>query len=120
MPLVLLQYRHERGLEEIAQKLAQELPNIVSRALDVPGNNDERLNPVDIEVRVYESGKYFVNAQDLEMTIIAHDYPERTENIEARKDVILDGVRKLLAYYDRNVSGWVWVLPQQNTAFGKI
>ena len=120
MPLVLLQYKHGRGLEEIAERLAQQLPYIVSDALDVPGNSEERLTPDEIDIRVSESGKLFINAKDLEMVVIAHDYPERTENIEARKDLILGGVRRFLADYDRNVFGWVWVLPQQNTAFGKI
>ena len=120
MPLAHLQYKRDRGLEEIAARLAMELPAIVSRALDVPGNGKMRLTPDEIEVPVDESGKFSVNIKDIEIRIIAHDYPERTNDIEERKDFILGEIRRFLADYDRNLTGWVWVLPQQKTAFGKI
>lgn len=120
MPIVLLQAKRDRGLEEITERLALELPRIVSGALDVPDRSDARLTPDDIEIRVSESGKLDVNAKDLEIIVFAHDYPERTQYIEARKDRIIAEVHRFLADYDRNVSGWVWILPQQLSAFGQI
>ncbi len=124
MPLVLLQCQNRNGLDEIAYRLAENLPSIISSALDVPENQEARLTPEDIEIRFTWTTARHKNAKDIEIVVIAHDYPERTANIEARKNAILNGVRTFLAVYtyDRKVkvTGWVWVLPQQNSAFGKI
>jgi hypothetical protein len=121
MPIVLLQYKRDLGLEHLAGRVAEELPSIVSAALDIPESKNSRLTPEDIEVRASETGKMDVNAKQLEIVVIAHDYPERTANIESRKDEISRGVRKFLdSQGHQSVSGWVWVLPQQASAFGRI
>lgn len=117
MPLALIQHKNGRGLTEIAEKLAQELPTSVAWALSTSG--DGKLNPDDIEVWVTEGSPADVNTKDLEIIIWAHDYPERKADLENRKDSILTDVRKFLADYDRNVTGFVWVLLQP-TAFGRI
>lgn len=120
MPVVYLHYKRVRGLDEIAGRLATQLTVIVAEALDVPENPEARLTAGDIEVKVGVSGPKDVNGKDLEITVIAHDYPERTDNVDVRRDSILHGVRKFLADYDRNVTGWVWIQPQQKSSFGKI
>lgn len=120
MPIVLLKCKQFAGLEEISRILAERLPHIVSEALDTPENTNARLTPGDIEVEFRWATPRDVNYKDIEITVIAHDYPERTRNIEERKDKIIAGVREFLRDYDRNLTGWVWILPQQNSAFGTI
>lgn len=117
MPLVLIQHKNGRGLTEIAEKLAKELPVFVAPTLSVPG--DGQLSLDDIEVWVTEGSPADVNTKDLEIIIWAHEYPERKANLEERKDVIVKCVRTFLADYDRNISGFVWILLQP-TAFGRI
>src|SRR3989338_6036886 len=105
MPLVVLQHKAGRIAEQMLTSLVYVLPNIVARALHAEKNYDAWLTPNDIEVRVQESGKFDANARDLEIIIWANSYPERLRNLEERKDVIVQAIRKFLADYDRNLSG---------------
>ncbi len=117
MPLTLIQHKNGRGLGEIAEKLAKELPAFIAPALSVSG--DGQLTHDDIEVWVTEGSTADVNTKDLEIIIWAHEYPDRRANLEVRKDAIIGCVRTFLADYDRNVSGFVWILLQP-TAFGVL
>ncbi|MFZ2167264.1 MAG: hypothetical protein WAV50_00140 [Minisyncoccia bacterium] len=118
MPIVLIQHKNGRGLNEVAEELSKEFPAIVAPALSVPGGEGE-LRFDDIEVWVTEGSTADVNTKDLEIIIWAHEYPERKANLEERKDIIVKDVRTFLADYDRNVTGFVWILLQP-TAFGKL
>lgn len=119
MPLVVLQHKAGRILESMLAKLALTLPGIVAGALHVPENEEAHLTPDDIEVWVQESGKLDVNTKDLEIIIWANLYTERVRNLEQRKDAIVLAIRKFLVDYDRNYSGFVWVLLQP-AAFGEL
>lgn len=119
MPLVVVQYKAERITVQMLMHLTTALPGIVATALDVPENQDARLAPSDIEVWTQESGKFDVNTKDLEIIIWAPLFPERLLNLEERKDAIVRAVRRFLADYDRNLTGFVWVLLQPS-AFGEL
>ncbi len=125
MPLVLLQYkmRYEKGrsLRDLAEKLSQELPAIVAPALTLSDRErlDGQVTPEDIIVHCVKSNDADVNNKDLEIVIWAHDFPERKANLEERKDAIIKGIHEFLRDWDRNVSGFVWILLQP-TAFGEI
>lgn len=121
MPLVLLQYKSDRGLNQLVEKLAQKLPSIVAPNLTLPEHErlDGQVLPDDIIVRCVGGNKADVNTKDIEIIIWAHDFPERKANLECRKDAIVLGVQRFLSDYDRNVSGFVWILLQP-TAFGEL
>jgi hypothetical protein len=121
MPLTVLQYKIDRGLKELAEKLAETLPSIVAPNLSLSERDlhDGKLTPDEIMVWCRESKKADQNGKDLEIIVFAHDFPERRENLEARKDTIIEGVRKFLSDYDRNVTAAVWVLLAP-TAYGEI
>lgn len=119
MPLVVIQHKAGRVLDDMLSKLSQAMPEIVASALDVEENKSARLTPNDVEVHVQESGKFDVNTKDLEIVIWANSYPERLKNLEQRKEAIIQGVRTFLADYDRNLFGYVWVLLQPG-AFGEL
>lgn len=116
MPLALLQYKKGRELTELAENLAKRLPEIVAPALTVPA---AQLTPDDVTVWCVEGGSADVNSDDLEILIWAHDFPERKETLEERKELVLKGIRRFLIDYRRNVSGFVWILLQP-TAYGTI
>jgi len=121
MPLVYIQYKVGRFAENLVEYLAGRMPEIVANALDAgqEGNKEACLFPGDVEVWVRESGKLDVNTRDLEIIIWANSYPERLANLEQRKDRIIRDVREFLGNYDRNLSGFVWVLLQPG-AFGTL
>jgi hypothetical protein len=124
MPLALLQYKTNRGIKELAEKLAKALPDIIAPNLTLPEREqlDGLVTPHDIVVWCVGGGKADVNTQDLEIIIWGHDSPERRANLEERKEAILKDVRRFLAEhadYDHALTGFVWVLLQP-TAFGKL
>ena len=119
MPLVVMHCKQDRLLPDMIQKLAQELPVIVSRALHVEENPAGHLGPRHIEVRVTESSSYDVNISDVAITVWANLYPERLANLDERREKILAGMRDVLRDYDRDIEGDAWVLLQAGS-FGKL
>lgn len=121
MPVALLQYKADRELKELAEALAKALPDIIAPNLTLPKREllDGQVNSDDIKVYCVEGTRADVNTDDLEIMIWAHDFPERKANLDDRKDAIIKGVHQFLADYDRNVSGFVWILLQP-TAFGRL
>lgn len=119
MPLVVVNYQKNEIDPVIVRNVANGLPKIVARALDVVGNEQARLSAGDIEVWVQEAGSQDVNGKGLEIVIWANEYPERLANLNDRKEEILRGVRDLLPHYPGNLTGFVWVLLQPG-AFGEI
>ena len=67
--------------------------------------------------------KFDSNTHDLEIVIWAHDYPERSANLEDRKEAIVAATRLLVAAYNERygmkLTGMVSVLLQP-FAFGKL
>ncbi|MEK7134529.1 MAG: hypothetical protein AAB805_02210 [Patescibacteria group bacterium] len=121
MPLALLQYKKGQALKEIAECLALQLPHIIAPALTLSERDlhDGQVTPGEIVVWCVEGGAHDVNTRDIEIIIWAHDFLERAANLEGRKDAIIKGVHRFLADYDRDISGFVWVLLQP-TAFGYL
>ena len=121
MPVASLRHKHGRQLGELAAKLAETLPDIIAPALNVEGRelHDGKVTADEIDVRCEEGQAADVNAKDLEIMIFAHDFPERSANLEDRKKLILEGVLAFLADWDRNVTGFVWVILAP-TAFGSF
>ena len=119
MPLVVVKHKAGRMLDDMLADLADALTEIVADALHTPENKGGELSPNDIEVWVQESGKHDIDTKDLEIIIWANEYPNRLANLVDRKDRIVRAMRKFLADYDRNLSGFVWVLLQP-AAYGEF
>jgi hypothetical protein len=108
MPLVLMK-RNPRVIDdELAGKIAQQLPAIVAEALDISAHDkDGALTAQDIEVYVQDSSELDVNTKPLEITIWAGYYPARNENLGERRAKIAKAVR---AIKPPEAKGFVWVL----------
>ncbi len=122
MPLVLLQYRPNLGLTNMATELAEELPKIVAPALNINGreNLNGRVLPEDVTVWLVPGGEHDQNVKDLEIMIWAHDFPERKMTLEVRKNEVIEGVQRFLDdRLGRPVSGFVWILLQPS-AYGQF
>lgn len=122
MPIVDLRYKSGRKeVKEIAEELAPLLPYIIAPALTLSEREslDGRVTPEDIIVRLSEGNENDVNAQDIEIMIWAHDFPERRENLEEREKDINRHVRTFLGNRKKNFSGFVLVI-LQHMAFGKL
>ncbi len=120
MPVVMVQYRF--GLDQVVARLAKALPEIVAPNLTIEGRplDDGSITPAEIIVRCNKGSEMDVNGKELEIIILAHDFPERKANLEERKDAIIEGVRKFFKEEDfRGVAGFVWIFLVP-TAFGRL
>lgn len=84
-----------------ANYAAGQLPEIVAPALSLEGRklHDGKIGPNEVMI-IPVLCSNAVNGKDLELIVIAHDFPERRANIEERETLIHDGLRSLLC---RNV-----------------
>ncbi len=120
MPVILLKYRPSEVPDEVMQELVAALPEIVSRALDIPNDPGKRLTTNDIQVWTLPEGKFDVNIKPLQMLIPLHAYSERIDDLELRKDIIAADIHEILAAFGFDTGGFIWILPSSDTAFGKF
>ena len=122
MPLVHLYYHPHRDGWELAQNLAAALPKIIAPHLTIPtrDRHDGQVTPEDIIVRPSAGSSIDANTLDIEIVILAHDFPERRANLEERKENIIKGIRAFLGEISHPLTtGSVWILLMP-TAFGRI
>ncbi|MBZ9571952.1 hypothetical protein KJA15_01260 [Patescibacteria group bacterium] len=91
----------------VIKELIDNLPGIVAEALSVPGTDGE-LTSDEIEVKFETFGPFDVHSKDIEIIILANDYPERKKNLDERQTLIKEGVKRILY---SGITGFVWVLP---------
>ena len=65
-------------IEDLAKRLAQELPRIIAPNLSI---YDGHIQPKSVKVRCLKGDEADVNTDDIEIIIPAHNFPER-ENYE--------------------------------------
>lgn len=119
MPLVLV--RHDKSLSgRFLEDLALELQKITARHLDVAENEEARLSPADVEIWNNRARMIDANVKDLQIVILANDYPERRANLEERKEGIRRDVKVVIGQHGyTNITGFVWVLLVPG-AFGEL
>lgn len=103
MPAVEVKFRpfsgsHQRAYSGIVfTLLGKSLGGIIAEGLDVPGNKDARLTANDVEVGFYYAGEYDTGNKNLEIVVLANDYPERAANLQSeRVPKMRQSIRSLL------------------------
>lgn len=109
MPLVVVRYKSDRVPDHVMLALTGALPGIVATALHVADNPEAHLRVDDIFVDTLEVGRFAVNANCLDISIDANEYPGRAVNLDERRGVIVGDIRRVLADYDQNITCGVWV-----------
>lgn len=106
MPLVVIQRDSKIVTDDHVKMLTQFIPTIISSALTTE-NSDGKLVANDIEVWVQNMEQFDVNTKSLEIIIWAGDCPERRNNLDERREKIVQGIRVLIP---TTITGFVWVL----------
>jgi len=130
MPFVWVRTEDQWKILRQVEKLVENLPSIVAKALSVPGTEGELLpNEIEVKVELFgeiregknSSGLTYVDLRDsaevlkdihtknIEIIIWANDYPERAKNLDQRRKQIIKEVRKFIP---PDITGFVWVLLQ--------
>lgn len=109
MPLVVARYKPDRVPDYVMVALTAALPEIVVLALHVEEDSEAHLSVEHIMVDTQEIGRFAVNANCLDITIEANEYPGRAANLDERRMGIVAAIRGVLADYDLNITCGVWV-----------
>jgi phenylpyruvate tautomerase PptA (4-oxalocrotonate tautomerase family) len=117
MPIVQVRYKNDGQMNEIVRSLAQVLPEIVAPAMSTDSYKVDKKN---IVVNVDEVSDDDVNPRDLQIMIIVEATEGRTQSLEGRKNVILQGIQRSLGEHAQDIKGFVWILPIPTTALGQI
>lgn len=86
------------------------LAGFVAEALHVEEVELAHLAATDVEVVVTDVGPYDVNVVPLSIMVVAHDFPQRSENATDRAQKIALKVRGILDQMNRHeITGSVWI-----------
>jgi hypothetical protein len=108
MPLVIVRRRASKITDARIKHIAKHLPEVVAQALSC---EEGRLTPEDIMIQVDEVGPLDSAMKDLNVTIYAHDYPERAANLAERCARI---TREFQYMIGDGQSWYIWVFLQKS------
>ena len=113
MPLVLVKKRPKviRDDDLVIDKLVANLPSFIASSLTCE-NPDGKLTADDIEVIVSDFGPFDVSKHDLMIVVWANSYPERLENLDARRTNLCKQLEGILP---PKMKGCVWILLQDGS-----
>lgn len=107
MPLVKVRRRSSKIDDKDLDLITEALTIVVAKALTCEEGG--RLPPSDIMIEVSEVGPYDKNVKDLNIRVLAHDYPSRRgENLaslKTRRRAIQEVVK---AHLDAGTTYYVW------------
>lgn len=108
MPLVLVSYGKKlEDSQDLIKHLTLAMPEIVARALDVYNDPTARLTAKDVCVSPMFRNTEDVNGKDLEIIVMANDYPERRKNLDDRRGAITRDIKRIVG--ETKITGSVWV-----------
>lgn len=120
MPLVMVKRNTNKMPDTIYVHITRYLREWTAEALSVPGTDGE-LTPQDVEIWDSYRGVLDRGEADLQVVIFADKYPERVADLDKRQGWIS---RKLATFLKgsgvEGVRGFVWILLQEPTSFGKF
>lgn len=105
MPTVWIQYKSQKGYDEILDRLAVEMPGITAPQMNVDGRglHDGGVGESEIIVEFHEFSPRDRNVNDIQITVVAHEFPERQTRLDEATNEIKKGVMTVLCDFDRNV-----------------
>lgn len=110
MPLVTLKvsYRFKRDLLDEVDFIRSLRP-IVAEALGSEEDGSVSEDSIAVLIREVDPVREPGNS-DVMILILAHDYPSRKANLEARATIVRDWLRGYFVSFGRQYTGGVWLL----------
>lgn len=106
MPVVKVTLAGNGARESVIQSLQENLQRIVADALSVPGVENAKLVPEDVELEFENANPYNVG-KELHILVLANWFEERARNVQSRSTRISAEVSGLLK--KEEVHGFVYV-----------
>lgn len=105
MPLIQVRYNPRTIGEEGIIPVLSCLPGVAVRVLECEEGGE--LSSRDIMVEVNKVSRLDTNCKDVNIRVIAHDYPSRREKIDFIRDEIAE---RVALYMPTGPSWYVWVM----------
>lgn len=105
MPTIWVKSKPGKGYDDILDRLADELPGIAAPEMNVSGSalHEGGVGEDEIMVEFLEFSKYDRNVNDIQVTMIAHPFPERQARLDDATTALKEGIMTILRDFDRNV-----------------
>lgn len=104
MPTVTIEYKPDKGYDDILDRMADDMPGITAPQMNVEGRelHDGGVGESEIIVRFIAFSSRDRNINDLQVTVRAHRFAERVERIDPITEAIKEGVMGILRDFDRS------------------
>lgn len=105
MPTVWIKHKPEKEYDEILDRLADEIPSVAASQMNVSGRDlhDGGVSESEIMVEFLEFTLRDRNINDIQITLVAHRFEERSQRLDDATTAIKEGVMAILSEFDRNV-----------------
>lgn len=103
MPTVWIKYYPQKGYyDDILAKLADELPSIAAPQMNVSGRDlhDGGISESEIMVEFLEFSPRDRNINDIQITLVAHRFEERSQRLDDATRALKEGVMSILRDFD--------------------
>lgn len=123
MPTIWVKHDPTKELDPILDQLAEDLPGIAAPLMNVSGSELHQggVGEAEIMVEFLEFSPRDRNVNHIQITMIAHPFPERQAQLDTSTAKLKSGVMALLADFDRNVTVGVsiWLVEMGYETIGK-
>jgi len=106
MPTTLIEYKPDKGYDDILDQLADEMSGIIAPQMNILGRelHDGGVGESEIIVRFIEFSPRDRNINDIQITVRAHRFEERVNRLDVITEVIKQSVMEVLRDFDRTVN----------------
>lgn len=123
MPTITVKSQPDKGYDAILDALADHLPGIAAPLMNIDGSalHEGGVGETEILVEFEEFSPRDRNVNDIQITMVAHAFPERVEKVEESTDQLKQGVMEVLRDFDRNLIAGVsiWLVEMGYATIGK-
>ena len=113
MPTITVKSKPGKGYGRILDALAEHLPRIAAPLMNIDGSklHEGGVGETEILIEFVEFSFRDHNVNDIQITMVAHAFPKRVEQVEESTDKLKQGVLEVLQDFDRDpivgVSIWL-------------
>jgi hypothetical protein len=100
---------------KLLRQFVNNLPGAIAEALSTGPGTEGELKPEEIEVKVFPFGPMDIHHYDIEVIILANDYPERAKSLDDRASNLANNVPRSITMAAMQslgphitIKGFVW------------
>ncbi|MFT5036692.1 MAG: hypothetical protein ACI9VM_000255 [Candidatus Azotimanducaceae bacterium] len=123
MPTIAVKSQPDKDYDAILDALADHLPSIAAPLMNIDGSalHEGGVGEAEILVEFTEFSPRDRNVNNIQITMVAHAFPQRVDEVEKSTEQLKQGVMEVLRDFDRNlvVGISIWLVEMGYTTIGK-